>query len=137
VNDKVLDASVVLAYLHKESGWQAVEKTLQENKCLISTVDYTEVVSKLAKKGLPAEAIQNALDAVNLNLIDFDSALSMTAGLLRPLTKLAGLSLGDRACLALAKHRNAPALTTDHAWKNLNIDIAITVIRRLAYQNSK
>lgn len=61
MNEKVLDASAVLAYLHKESGWQVVEKTLQENGCLMSTVNYTEVVSKLAEKGLPEEAIKTLL----------------------------------------------------------------------------
>jgi PIN domain nuclease of toxin-antitoxin system len=61
--------------------------------------------------------------------MNFDSVLSMNAGLLRPLTKSAGLSLGDRACLALARHKNVPVLTTDRAWKDLDIGIVVAVIR--------
>ena len=40
-----------------------------------------------------------------------------------------GLSLGDRACLALALKLNLPALTTDRIWENLNLSVQVQVIR--------
>ena len=61
--------------------------------------------------------------------VDFNSELAYQVGLLRPLTKGAGLSLGDRACLALAQHLNLPALTADQAWKGLSLGIEVQVIR--------
>ena len=125
----VLDAAAVIAYLRQEPGWQVVEEVLRSGGCAISTVNYAEVASKLAEKSLPEEAIATALAALNLELIDFDAPHAMTTGLLRPLTKAAGLSLGDRACLALAKQLNATALTTDQVWRTLDIGIGIRVIR--------
>jgi len=129
MSEKVLDSSAVLAYLHKEIGWEAVENTLQSDDCVISTVNHSEIVSKLAEKGLPEEAISSTLDALSLRAIDFDSALSMSAGLLREPTKSTGLSLGDRACLVLARQRKVAALTADRVWKDLDIGVAITIIR--------
>ena len=128
MNEFVLDSSAVLAYLHKETGWQIVEQILQTADCLISTVNYSEIISKLVEKGLPIDAICNALDALNLKLIDFDNILSMSAGLLIVRTKPAGLSLGDRACLALAKHHNIPVLTADKAWKKIDIGVSIKTL---------
>jgi PIN domain nuclease of toxin-antitoxin system len=45
------------------------------------------------------------------------------------ITRPYGLSLGDRACLALAIRRKATVYTTDAAWKNLNLGIEVEVIR--------
>lgn len=129
MSEKVLDASAVLAYLHKETGWEHVESILHNDNCVISTVNHAEVVSKLAEKGLPEAAIRRALDALSLKSINFDNTLSIITGLLRPQTKSYGLSLGDRACLALAQSRSVPALTTDQTWKNLDLDITVTLIR--------
>lgn len=44
----------------------------------------------------------------------------MLAGLLRPVTKPLGLSLGDRACLSLAVMRQLPVFTVDRTWRQLN-----------------
>ena len=76
MNEFVLDSSAVLAYLHKETGWQIVEQILQTADCLISTVNYSEIVGKLVEKGLPIDAIRNALDALNLKLIDLKDIMA-------------------------------------------------------------
>ncbi len=65
MGEKILDSSAVLAYLRKEPGWERVETCLQNDDCMWSTVNYAEVVSKLAEKGLQQEAIRGALDALN------------------------------------------------------------------------
>jgi PIN domain nuclease of toxin-antitoxin system len=92
-------------------------------------VNHTEVVSKLAEKGLPEAAIRSTLDALHLKSINFDSVLSMSAGLLRPLTKSLDFRSAIAPVLPLPDKKNVPALTTDKAWENLDIGIAVTVIR--------
>jgi ribonuclease VapC len=73
-------------------------------------------------------AIHDALDPINLNIIGFDVNLAYQAGSLRLLTRRAGLSLGDRACLALAQRLGLPALTIDRSWKDLSLGIEVQVI---------
>jgi PIN domain nuclease of toxin-antitoxin system len=44
-------------------------------------------------------------------------------------TKPLGLSVGDRACLALAIQRKARVYTADRIWSKLSLGIEIQVIR--------
>lgn len=124
----VLDASALLAFLNQERGAERVVMAIT-NGAAISAVNLSEVASRLSGDGMPEAAIHEALDPIRLNIIDFDVKLAYQVGLLRPLTKQAGLSLGDRACLALAQHLGVPVLTTDRAWKNVSLGIAIQLIR--------
>jgi ribonuclease VapC len=124
----VLDASALLALFHGEPGGEKVAQAIKEGAA-ISTVNLAEVVSKLNEIGTPEELIQEAVDVLKLSIVDFDAGLAYKVGLLRPLTKHLGLSLGDRACLALAQYLNLPTLTTDKAWQELSLDVNIQVIR--------
>lgn len=98
---------------------------------VMSAINFSEVVTKLAEDGVTAVAIHHALDLLPLTIIDFDMNLAYQTGLLRPATKRAGLSLGDRACLALAQNLGLPAVTTDRAWQPLQtaLGLAVQVIR--------
>lgn len=129
MTDTVLDASAVLAYLHHEPGWETVEAALRTDACLISAVNLAEVVSKLAEKRLPENAIRAVLAALSLPVHAYEESQALATGLLRPKTRQQGLSLGDRACLALAIRQRATALTTDRNWSNLPLDCAIQQIR--------
>lgn len=124
----VLDASALLALLNQERGSEGVAAIITD-KAAMSTVNFSEVVAKLSNDGMPNEMIRDLLDSLELEVIDFDTELAYQAGLLRPLTKHAGLSLGDRACLALAQHLRLPALTTDRVWDTLSLGIPVQVIR--------
>ncbi len=73
--------------------------------------------------------IQDAINALELAIVDFNAELAYKVGVLRPLTRHIGLSLGDRVCLALAQHLGLPALTTDRAWEGLSLGITVQVIR--------
>jgi ribonuclease VapC len=130
VSEYVLDASALLALIRNEPGGDRV-LDLAQGGAAISAVNLSEVVAKLAEQGRPEQAIREALEllAVKLDVVEFDEQLAYRAGLLRPLTRQAGLSLGDRACLALAERLDVPALTTDRAWAGLRLDIKIQVIR--------
>lgn len=124
----VLDASALLALFQGEPGSEKVAQAIKEGAA-ISAVNLAEVVSKLHDKGIPETIIKDVIDILPLTVIDFTTTLAYKVGVLRPLTKQVGLSLGDRACLALAFHLNLPALTTDRIWETLSLDVAVQVIR--------
>ena len=127
-NGAVLDASALLALLQDEPGASRVLEALPD--ALMCSVNLSEVVAKLADLGMPEIDIRRAL-SLGLEIISFDEILAYSAGILRPTTRRAGLSLGDRACLALAQSRSLPALTTDRSWTSLDTDIDIILIRDL------
>jgi ribonuclease VapC len=127
MSDYVLDASAVLAFLKQEPGTERVAEILEN--AVISAVNLSEVMTKLVEKGIPEAEISLILNYLNCQTIPFDEESSWYPAQLRPLTRHLGLSLGDRACLALALQLNRIAVTTDKAWANLNIGISIEVIR--------
>jgi PIN domain nuclease of toxin-antitoxin system len=128
VSTCVLDASALLALLNKERGSEQVAQAITTGAA-ISFVNLSEVVAKLSEAGMPKEAIYEVLALLALEQINFEAEQAYMAGMLRLATKHAGLSLGDRACLALAKRLNLPALTTDKAWESLDLDVTIQVVR--------
>lgn len=123
----VLDASAVLALLQREPGEDVVAPLV--GRAAWSAVNLCEVAGKLTDRGMPAPAVMDALDALHLTVHDFDSDLGFAAAELRRLAP-AGLSVGDRACLALARRLRLPAITAERAWTRLDIaDLVVTVIR--------
>jgi ribonuclease VapC len=124
----VLDASALIALFHQEPGSDKVAQAIEDG-AVLSTVNLAEVTSKLNELGTPDTLIQTAINVLELTIVDFNTELAYKVGLLRPLTKSAGLSLGDRACLALAQHLNLPVLTTDRVWKDLLPAVTVQLIR--------
>jgi PIN domain nuclease of toxin-antitoxin system len=124
----VLDASALLALFNQEPGSEKVVQAIEEG-AVLSTVNLTEVASKLSELGTPEALIQTSINVLELTIVDFNAELAYKAGLLRLITKSAGLSLGDRACLALAQHLHLPVLTTDRIWKDLLPDVTIQLLR--------
>ena len=124
----VLDASALLALLLNEPGQDLVARALSDGAS-ISAVNVSDVVAKLSEIGMPVAAIRDALDSLGMDVVGFDRRQAYRAGELRPATRPGGLSLGDRACLALAEELNAPAITTDRSWEKLPLGIPITVAR--------
>ena len=123
----VLDASALLCLLFEEPGAERVEAAL--GSACIGAVNLAEVVGKLVDRGVaPGEAVAD-LRGIDLEVIDFDRAQAEAAGTLRAATRAAGLSLGDRACLALAETLGATALTTDRPWAGLDCGVAVEVVR--------
>jgi ribonuclease VapC len=121
----VLDASALLAAMLEEPGQEKVERALPN--AIIGSVNLVEVASRLIDGGLSPEEAEEDLAALELTVIDFDQAQAIEAGRLRALTRHAGLSLGDRACLALALVRGVPVLTADRAWAALAEAIGVEV----------
>jgi len=127
MNEIVLDASALLAFLNQEPGSEVLESLLPHS--FISTVNLAEVITKLEERGLWTEQSQTDLEAFGMVIVPFDLEQAVISGKLRSLTKRFGLSLGDRACLALGTQRNLPVLTTDRIWTQLGISVKVRVMR--------
>ncbi len=121
----VLDASALLCLLFSEPGADRVERVLPE--ALISAANLAEVLSKLVDRGLDGDEALSDLRELDLEVVALDRAQAEAVGLLRSATREADLSLGDRACLALAQQRGAPALTTDRRQAEVADAIGVTV----------
>jgi ribonuclease VapC len=129
----VLDASALLAYLHGEPGAERVTSALVE-VCAISRVNWAEVLSRLAELGEDPERVEARLTragllGTGLVVYPLEAAHAVEIARLRPLTRGAGLSLGDRACLALGRSLRLPVLTTAGAWGALGLDVEVRLIR--------
>jgi PIN domain nuclease of toxin-antitoxin system len=124
----VLDASAILAVINDEPGAQVVIEALQQ-RALLSAVNYAEVMSKLIERGLDRFVASTAIRSMGVALIGFEIDLAERAGELRPQTKRLGLSLADRACLALAEREKLPAFTADKSWRDAGLAIEIRLIR--------
>jgi len=129
----VLDASAILAVLNDEEGVEVVTEAIA-NGAAVSIVNWAEILSKIAERGAEpataaaelrrAEGSRRALAIEPLTAADY-----IEIARLRPLTKRQGLSLGDRACLVLAARLDVPALTTDRAWADADVEAEVRIIR--------
>lgn len=125
----VLDASAMLAFLQREPGHERVAELLHES--LVSTVNLAEVTTTLTRmEHSDPVGATTALVALGATAVPFGQDDATKAGSLWPVTRKAGLSLGDRACLTLALRTSGGfAVTTDRVWSTLNLDVRCEVIR--------
>jgi len=123
----VLDSSVILAHINSEPGSERAESLF--GGALISAVNLAEIVGKLAERGASPGIIRAALSRYGLQVVSFDEQLAELAGALRTKTRAFGLSLGDRACLALAEREALPVLTADRAWGELSLPVEVQLLR--------
>jgi PIN domain nuclease of toxin-antitoxin system len=129
----VLDASALLAYLRDEPGAQLVAEAIATGAS-IGTVNLAETLTTAAAHGTDPEQLAAELTARGLldgaiAVEPFTTADAIEAARLRPLTRSARLSLGDRACLALARRQGAVAITADSSWAALDLEIGVRTIR--------
>ncbi len=128
MSDVVLDASAILAIVNAEPGAEKLTPELLRD-AVCSTVNLAEVQSKLVARGWSAnEAWEDATSPIR-EAVPFDDAQAKIAGSMVTLTRSLGLSLGDRACLALGLSLRAPIYTTDKSWAKLKLGIRLHVIR--------
>ena len=130
MNRIVLDASALLAILHEEPGAEifAQQFDLLENANM-SAVNIAEAHGKLVGMGIAYEDAWRAVIAPIPEIADFDTEQAKIVGSMVAQTRSLGLSLGDRACLALGVALKAPIYTADRAWKKLRLGVSIHVIR--------
>lgn len=125
----VLDASAVLAFINKETGWELVERVIWTS--LISSVNYAEVFSKLIDKQMSSDQISKLIvgyEAQGLSVVPYQKQHAVVAAELRSSTRHVGLSLGDRSCLAVAKCLELPVMTADKRWAEVADEIGIPIV---------
>lgn len=123
----ILDSSAVLAAYNNETGGDKVRST--DGQRMMSAVNFSEVEAKLLERGMTHDVIRQLESYLPCEIIDFDRHQAGLTAKLRPHTKHRGLSLGDRACLALAIQQKATVLTADRVWAELELGLKIEVIR--------
>lgn len=123
----VFDTSIILAWLHSEPGADQIAPLIPF--AALGAVNAAEVQSKLVRDGIDPKVAWESVAASVPAIVPFDAALAETAGSLIRKTQPYGLSLGDRACLALAMALNAPVYTTDRAWAQLHLGLDIRLVR--------
>jgi PIN domain nuclease of toxin-antitoxin system len=116
-----------MAMIQREEGAETVTACL--SWAIISAVNLAEVVTKLISTGMDEQTAWWHIAVISCETAPFDEEQARTAGGLAKITRPYGLSLGDRACLALAIHRQATVYTTDKVWKELLLGIEVEVIR--------
>jgi ribonuclease VapC len=121
----VLDASAVLALLQGEAGADQVESIL--DGALMSCVNLSEVLQKAEQHDVDTEGLEYDLEALGIGFRDFGVPDARATGS-RWLAG-SGLSLGDRACLALAATVSGSAVTAERAWIDAAPDVSVTAIR--------
>lgn len=125
--DCVVDASAILALVKGEPGAGVVRARI--SRSVVSTVNVAEVGTKLVDWGMTGAGLRHVVLNLGFEVRPFDSDQALAAAALRTATRSHGLSLGDRACLALAQSTGLPVLTADRAWRGVGLELAIDVIR--------
>ena len=128
MSNHVLDSSAILALILEEQGKDVVQQAIMDGS-LVGTVNLSEVVGKLSDEGNTREQIEALLPPIRLEIVHFDEKQAWQAGRLRPITRQAGLTLGDRACLALGIAMGLPVLTADRVWAQLDVGVEVVVCR--------
>ena len=123
----VIEASALLALLHLEIGHEIVEQHLSQS--VISGVNWSETLQKAIAKGIKTDDLREDLEALGLKIVSFTIEDAELAAHLWLQTKSIGLSLGDRACLALGLRLGVPVITADRTWSTLAIGLTVEVIR--------
>jgi PIN domain nuclease of toxin-antitoxin system len=122
-----LDASALLAFLFGEDGHDEVAGVIEGSA--ISSVNLAEVISRFARDGHNADQVFQQIAGSGIEIVPFHGEDAALVAALTPSTREFGLSLGDRACLALALRHGVPAMTADQVWARLDLPLEIHVIR--------
>jgi PIN domain nuclease of toxin-antitoxin system len=125
--DCVIDASALLALLHSEPGAEVVEEVLEQ--AAVSTLNWSEVYQRWVARGVDVAGLRDDVEALGLEIVPLTVEDAEHAAELWSATRQLGLSLGDRACLALAWRLRRPALTADRAWLDLGLGVEVRAIR--------
>jgi ribonuclease VapC len=127
LDSPVLDSSAILAVIFNEPGSEKIAPLLQG--AWLSAVNLAEVHTRLLLRGAPADFAWSRILSLGFSVSAFDEDQARIAAEMVVKTRPLGLSLGDRACLALAIQRQATVYTTDRAWTALDLGIQVQVIR--------
>jgi PIN domain nuclease of toxin-antitoxin system len=122
-----VDASVMLAIIFDEPGAEGLLEMIRSGT--MSAVNFSEVLTKCIEQGADADFAQLQVGRLNITVAPFTDQDAKSAAALRLPTRHRGLSLGDRACLALALREGVPAVTADRQWGGIDVGVDIRLIR--------
>ncbi|MCO5186002.1 MAG: type II toxin-antitoxin system VapC family toxin [Anaerolineae bacterium] len=122
-----LDASALLAFLFRESGHEIVAQHIGDS--VLSTVNLSEVLARFVRDGHSAEAVLHKIQRTSIKIVPFSPQQALLAANIIPATRPWGLSMADRACLALAMERQIPALSADRTWQDAQLTVDVILIR--------
>jgi ribonuclease VapC len=124
----VLDSSALIALVSLEPGYQRVAELMGRSS--ISAVNLAETLNKLIQKVPTIDAVRLLVAQLDLTVEDWSEDLAFRSAEFCPFNKSHGLSLGDRACLTLAKQLRATAVTSDRAWRRLpSLGVSVMLFR--------
>lgn len=124
----VLDASALLALLKNEPGADIVESLL--GNIIMSSLNVSEVAAVLLDSDMTIKECQDSMLPFISTIIHFDEEFAFLTADLKKRTKAYGLSLGDRACLALGQKMQLPVYTADKIWGKVQLEnVEIILIR--------
>jgi PIN domain nuclease of toxin-antitoxin system len=123
----VLDASAVIAVVKLEPGSDKVADVL--DRAVISAVNFSEVITSLGNQGMPMPRILEVLRLLRLEVLPYEEQQAVLTASFRAVTKSAGLSLGDRACLALGRLLAFPVMTGDTVWAKVDVGVDVRLFR--------
>ena len=123
----IVDASALLAAIHNEQGGEYVQQNI--DRCVISSVNWSEVLQKLAKSESQIDKIDISLNALGLSIVEFTKDDAHLCASLWSSCKSLGLSLADKACLAAGQRLQTKVITADRVWKKLEFNSRVHLIR--------
>lgn len=123
----VLDSTALIALVSSEPGCENVAAILDGST--ISAVNLTETIHKLVQRGSAPQIVERLLGELQLNVTEWTETLSYRSAEFAMFGRSHGLSLGDRACLTLAKQLRATAVTSDHAWRPVSKTVSVQFFR--------
>jgi ribonuclease VapC len=124
----VLDSTALIALVSQEPGHERVTEILE--RATISAVNLTETIQKLVQRGSPRGVVERLLRNMQLTVTDWSESMAYRSAEFAMLGRSHGLSLGDRACLTLAKQLNATAVTADRAWRQVSgLGVSLLIFR--------
>jgi ribonuclease VapC len=124
----VLDSTAVIALLWSEPGHEQVAELLTGS--VVSAVNVAEVANKLVQSGATAESVRESLVKLELGVVNWSEDMAYRSAEFTRFSKSHGLSLGDRACLTLAKQLHATAVSGDRAWRRLPaLGVSVMIFR--------
>jgi ribonuclease VapC len=124
----ILDSTALIALVGSESGSQRIADLLENSA--VSAVNLAETANKLLEKGFSQAEVRESLAKLKLKVEDWSEAMVYRSAEFTQFNKSHGLSLGDRACLSLAKHLHATAVTSDRTWsRKPSLGVPIIIFR--------
>ena len=123
----VYDSSALLAIILGEPGADVANANIAN--AMVCSVNLAEIFSRAEEKGIPVVKTERFLMGKEVQFVDFDADLARVVGVIRAKTRSRGLSIGDRACIALALRERATAVTADRVWAELDLPCKVELIR--------